>query len=195
MHAQRTQQYSSQEYLALERTQSTRHEYIAGTIIAMAGGSEQHNLIAGNLFASLHGQLRRRVCTVYPSDMRVLIPAIPRYTYPDVSVVCGAAIFEDAKRDTLLNPNILFEVLSPSTQRYDRGTKFKQYWSIPSVQEIILLDQDTIRLERFARHPTEPNIFLFEVYTDPSDQVYLAAIDCTLNVADLHEKVIFPDPN
>ena len=191
MTAQKKSAYSAQEYLTYERTGNARHEYIAGTIYAMAGGSERHNLISGNLYASLHAQLRRRQCTVYPSDMRVLIPNVPRYTYPDISVVCGPALFEDGKRDTLINPTIIVEVLSPSTEKYDRGEKFKHYWSLPSVREYILLDQETYRLERFARHPDEPKIISFEVYTDPQDEIYLAAIDCTVLLTDIYEKVIF----
>jgi Uma2 family endonuclease len=183
--------YSIDEYLAAERASPVRHEYIAGAVYAMAGASEQHNLIAGNLFATLHVQLRRRQCTVYPSDLRVLIPQVPRYTYPDVIVVCGRALFEDTQRDTLLNPTIIAEVLSPSTEKHDRGTKFKQYWSLASVQEYLLIDQESYRLERFARHPADPQMVVFEVYTDPAEQVYLAAIDCTVLLADLYEKVVF----
>ncbi|MBC8161233.1 MAG: Uma2 family endonuclease [Roseiflexaceae bacterium] len=195
MNAQRASAYSAQDYLMYERAGADRHEYIAGAVYAMAGGSEQHNLIVGNVYASLHAQLRRRQCTVYPSDMRVLIPAIPRYTYPDISTVCGTAQFEDGRRDTLLNPSIIIEVLSPSTEKHDRGVKFKHYWSVPSIQEYILIDQETYRLERFARHPDEPQIYLFEVYTEPQDQVYLAAIDCTVLLADIYEKVTFEPIN
>ncbi len=193
MNTERNSAYSIQEYLTRERANTDRHEYIAGAIYAMAGGSEQHNIIVGNVYASLHAQLRRRQCTIYPSDMRVFIPKIPRYTYPDISIVCGPAQFEDGKRDILLNPTIIIEVLSPSTEKYDRGTKFKHYWSLPSVQEYILIDQETYRLERFARHPDEPQIYLFEVYTDPQDQISLSAIQCTLLLADIYEKVVFED--
>lgn len=182
-------------YLSAERSRSARHEYIAGAVYAMAGGSEQHNLIMGNVYASLHMQLRRRPCTVYPSDMRVLIPSVPRYTYPDISAVCGDAQFEDSKRDTLLNPVVLIEVLSPSTEKHDRGPKFKQYWTIGSLQEYILIDQETYRLERYARHPTELQIYLFEVYTGSEDVVHLASIDCTLTLSDVYEKVILGNNN
>ena len=193
MSTQEHRAYSVQEYLDIERTRADRHEYIAGAVYAMAGGSEQHNLIVGNVYASLHAQLRRRQCTVYPSDMRVRIPQIPRYTYPDISVVCGTAEFEDSRRDTLLNPTVIFEVLSPSTEKHDRGTKFKHYWSLPSIHEYILIAQETYRLERFARHPDEPQIYLFNVYIDPKNQVSLSAIDCTLLLADIYEKVVFKD--
>ncbi len=191
MSGQRNRRYSAEEYLTFERASAERHEYSAGTIYAMAGGSEQHNLITGNLYASLHAQLRQRHCTVYPSDMRVLIPNVPRYTYPDISAVCGPAKFEDGRRDTLLNPTLIVEVLSPSTEKYDRGAKFKHYWSLPSVQEYILIDQETYRLERFARHSDQPQMFLFEVYTDPQDQVALEAIGCTVLLADIYEKIVF----
>ena len=191
MSAQPKQAYSRQQYLTTERQATERHEYIAGQVYAMAGGTEQHNLIAGNVYASLHSQLRRRKCTVYNSDMRVLIPFVPRYTYPDLSVVCGVAQFEDGTRDTLLNPTLLIEVLSPSTEKHDRGTKFQHYWSLPSVQEYLLIDQHTYRLERFARHPDTPKLYLFEVYTSEDDKINLTAIDCTLLLADVYEKVAF----
>jgi Uma2 family endonuclease len=182
---------SVEEYLAVERESTARHEYIAGKVYAMAGGSEQHNLIMGNVYASLHAQLRRRQCTIYPSDMKVAILSVPRYTYPDISVVCGEAQFSDTKRDTLLNPTILIEVLSPSTQKQDRGPKFTQYWTLPSLREYILIDQESHRLERYARHPEKPGIFLFTVYTAVDDEVFLDAISCTLLLTDVYEKVMF----
>lgn len=191
MSAQSQPFYSVEAYLATEGERATRHEYIAGAVYAMAGGSEQHNLIMGNVYASLHGQLRRRQCTIYPSDMKVAMLSVPRYTYPDISVVCGEAQFLDTKRNTLLNPTILIEVLSPSTEKQDRGAKFKQYWTLPSLREYILIDQDTYRLERYARHPEQPGIFLFEVYTTPDDVIKLAAIDCILLLTDVYEKVVF----
>lgn len=191
MSAQLQSFYSVQEYLDVERESTTRHEYTAGIVYAMAGGSEQHNLIMGNVYASLHGQLRRRQCTIYPSDMKVAILSVPRYTYPDISVVCGQAQFLDGKRDTLLNPTILIEVLSPSTEKQDRGPKFKQYWTIPSLREYILIDQESHRLERYARHPEKLGIFLFEVYTASDDEIILDAIGCTLLLIDVYEKVVF----
>lgn len=181
--------YSIEEYLIAERSSATRHEYHAGAVYAMAGGSEQHNLIMGNVYASLHSQLRRRQCTVYSSDMRVALASVPRYTYPDISVVCGDAQFADAKRDTLLNPTILIEVLSPSTEKQDRDLN-KQYWTIPSLQEYILIDQDMCRLERYARHLDEPGIYLFQVYTISEEAIALAVIDCTLILSDVYEKVV-----
>jgi Uma2 family endonuclease len=191
MSAQLQPVYSVHDYLRIERDSPTRHEYIAGTVYAMAGGSEQHNLITGNVYASLHSQLRRRQCTIYPSDMKVAILSVPRYTYPDISIVCGEARFSDTNRDVLLNPTILIEVLSPSTEKHDRGAKFKHYWTIPSLHEYILIDQESYRLERYARHPEKHGIFLFEVYTAPNDEITLDAIGCTILLTDVYEKVVF----
>ena len=119
------------EYLAWERDQPQKHEYYRGEVFAMAGATREHNLIVMNLGAELRAALRDRPCEAYPSDMRVRIPATGLYTYPDVTVVCGRPEFEDGVLDTLLNPQLLAEVLSTSTEAYDRGGKFEQYRTLP----------------------------------------------------------------
>src|SRR5262249_9988400 len=131
------------EYLELERASASKHEYLAGEIFAMTGASEQHNLIASNVTATLHRQRRGRSCRVYPSDMRIKVTQTGLNTYPDITVVCGPPEFTDpTKRDTLINPMVIIEILSPSTERYDRGLKFQNYRTIPSLQEYILIAQD-----------------------------------------------------
>jgi len=132
--------YSPQEYLALERVATHKSEYYRGEIFAMAGASILHNLIVGNLIACLHNALSGSGCRVYPRDLRVATPD-GLYTYPDVTVMCGEHTFDDHGRDTLTNPQILIEVLSESTEAYDRGKKFELYRSLPSLRNYILVEQ------------------------------------------------------
>src|SRR5205085_5334550 len=119
--------YTPEEYLILERQAEYKSEYFNGEIFAMTGASRRHNLVAANVLASLHGQLRKRPCEVYSSDMRVKVSPTGLYTYPDVVVVCNDPLFDDKQKDTLLNPTVLIEVLSKSTASYDRGEKFEHY--------------------------------------------------------------------
>jgi len=181
---------SVEEYLARERAAETRSEYYAGEMFAMAGGSRAHNLIAGNLFASLHQQLRRRPCTVYPSDMRVKVSESGLYTYPDVTAVCDPEQFEDARQDTLLNPALVVEVLSPSTESYDRGRKAQNYRTVASLQEYLLITQDAYHVEQFVRQPDGQWLFS---EADGLDAVLpLPSIGCELRLADVYEKVELP---
>jgi Uma2 family endonuclease len=176
-----------QEYLALERKSNHKSEYWGGEIFAMAGASERHNLVATNVIVTLGTQLRGRNCRVYPSDMRVRVPATGLYTYPDVVVVCGKPQFEDNENDTLLNPTIIIEVLSKSTEGYDRGRKFQNYRSLDSLTEYILIAQDAYRIEQYVRQPD--NQWLLSETQDPLGQVQLPTINCTLAVADVYDKV------
>ena len=178
-----------EEYLAFEREADVKHEYYAGEIFAFAGASEEHNLIAGNVFAGLHAQLRKRPCKVYPSDMRVRVSPTGLYTYPDVTVVCAEARFDDEQADTLLNPTVIVEVLSPSTEGYDRGGKFEHYRKLESLQEYVVIAQDRVHVEQHARQ-AQGQWLLSE--TDSTDDVItLPSIACRLAVADLYEKVEF----
>jgi len=179
------------DYLAAERAGKTKHEYVAGQVYAMAGASERHNLVAGNTFASLHAQLRRRSCNVYPSDMRVKTRAMGLYTYPDLSVVCGTPQFEDERRDTLLNPTVIVEVLSPTTENYDRGRKFQHYRTMPSLVEYVLIAQDALHVEHYARQAD--GRWLLAEADGPDGVIQLAAIGCELALADVYEKVEFED--
>ena len=180
------------EYLELERASAGKHEYFAGEIYAMTGASEQHNLIASNVNAALHRQLRGQPCRVYPSDMRVKVTQTGLNTYPDLSVVCGPPQFTDpAKRDTLINPTVIVEILSPSTERYDRGLKFQSYRTIASLQEYILIAQDRRHIERYARH--EGNQWILTEALGPQASLYIAALAATLDLADVYEQVEMPD--
>lgn len=131
------------EYLAFERASETKHEYIDGHVYAMAGASRTHNLIYTNTVAALHPQLRQTPREIYQGVMRVKVQFGDLYSYPEVTIVCDKPQFADSKQDMLLNPVILVEVLSPTTANYDRGRKFQQYRQLESIQEYLLIEQDT----------------------------------------------------
>jgi len=175
------------EYLALERSAEYKSEYLAGEIFAMAGTSERHNLIAGNVFAELHAQLRKRPCKVYVSDVRLKVNRTGLYTYPDVMVVCGETQFADDQQDMILNPTVIIEVLSESTEGYDRGKKFEHYRKLDSLSEYILIAQDRYHVERYVRQPD--NQWLLAETDNVHDTLSLTSIACNLALADIYDKV------
>ena len=182
-----------EEYLALEREAETKSEYYEGRmygVYALAGAGESHALIVTNLVVSLGTQLRDRPCRVYSSDMRVKVTDAGLYTYPDVVVVCGPARFEDDRRDTLVNPSVIIEVLSPSTEGYDRGKKFELYRNLESLTDYILIAQDHSLIEHFARRPDDT--WLLTVCNDLDAAVQIESIGCALPLADVFAKVEWP---
>lgn len=186
--------YTPAEYLAFERGQTdAKHEYLDGQIIPMAetiqdtaGASLAHNRIVSNLVISLGSQMRGRPCDVFSSDMRIHIPATELYTYPDITALCDAPQFEDDQLDILLNPSVIIEVLSPSTEAYDRGAKFDHYRSIESLQTYLLIAQDRAHLERFER---QENGWLLTVAKELETSLRLETIGCELAIADVYERV------
>lgn len=144
--------FSEEEYLEMERKSPIKSEYYMGEIFAMAGAKRNHNLIVTNLLRELSIYLKSKPCEVYPSDMKVKNARDSFYTYPDVTVVCGKPEFLDDKQEVLLNPQLIFEVLSESTEKYDRGGKFALYRNIPSIQEYILVSSDEMKIESFLRN-------------------------------------------
>lgn len=178
--------YTPEEYLALERKAEHRSEYFAGEIFAMFGASEQHNLIALNVAASLHAQFRNRPCKVYASDMRVKVSPTGLYTYPDVVALCGEPQFDDEQKDTLLNPAVIIEVLSPSTEAYDRGGKFGHYRKLASLAEYVLISQEEPHVEHYVRRPD--NQWLLSEASNLQDTISLPSINCAL-LADVYDKV------
>lgn len=178
---------TAEEYLALERRAEGRHEFLNGEIFAMGGASRKHGLVAGNVFASLHAQLRGRPCEAFASDMRVRVAATGLYAYPDVVVVCGAPQFDDGDLDTLLNPTLVVEVLSKSSADYDRGTKFAHYRTLSSLAEYVLFAQDRVHAEHHTRQ-AEGRWLLTET-SDPGAVLELAAVGCLLPLAEVYEKV------
>jgi Uma2 family endonuclease len=194
MTAQRKPYLSEEAYLAHEQLSPIKHEYYAGGVYAMAGASEAHNLIAMNVAASLHRQLRGQSCRTYPSDMRLKILQTGLYTYPDFTIVCGPTQFAHVeKRDTLINPIVIIEILSPSTEPYDRGEKFQHYRTIATLQEYVLIAQDKYRIERFTRQ--DANEWLLSESVGLDTALSLAAIQVTLLLADIYEQItVNPDP-
>jgi Uma2 family endonuclease len=181
---------TAQQYLEIERRAEYKSEFLNGEMFAMSGASRAHNLIATNVTRELSGQLRGRPCETYAGDMRVKVSETGLYTYPDVLVVCGEAEFEDAHVDTLLNPTVIVEVVSPSTEAYDRGEKFAQFRNLASLREYVLIAQDRPRLERFRR--SEGQDWLFSAVDGLEETAHLTAIGCDLALADVYERVPFP---
>ncbi|MGD9854379.1 MAG: Uma2 family endonuclease [Planctomycetaceae bacterium] len=179
--------YTVDEYLALERASDVKHEFFDGEIFAMAGGSRPHNLISLNIASELRAALEDSPCEVYPSDMRVKLPT-GLYTYPDCSVVCADPQFDGKQQDVLLNPLLIVEVLSPSTEAYDRGTKFEHYGQLPSLREYVLVSQDRINLEHYVRaDANSPWVLARSGAADATTS--FAAIDRTLTLAKIYAKV------
>lgn len=178
--------FSSAEYLAFERDAEERHELIDGHVVAMTGGTFAHAVIAGNVARTLGNALQQRPCWVCPADMRVKIEASDRYTYADVAVVCGTPVFEDDRRDTLLNPSVLFEVLSDSTESYDRGEKFAHYRTLTSLTDYVLLSQKRVLVEHYRRQ--DDGAWLLRAL-GPGDSLALPSIGCEVAVDDFYLKV------
>ena len=176
-----------EEYLALERKAEYKSEYLHGEIFAMTGASRKHNLVTGNILAELNRQLRGKPGEVYASKMRVKVTATGLYTYPDVVVVCGEPKFEDEYVDTLLNPTLLVEVLSQSTERYDRIAKSSYYRTLDSLAEHLLVAQDEVRLEQYVKQ-ANGQWLLFEC-SSLDKVVELPSISCSLALGDVYDKV------
>lgn len=187
MSLQRQPKLTPEEYLALERTAEYKSEYVAGELFAMAGASERHVSIVANTMYLLVGQLKGRPCKAYSTDMRLKVSPTGLYTYPDIIVVCGTPVFADEQKDTLLNPIVLIEVLSESTEAYDRGKKFDHYRTLASVSDYLLISQDQHTIEHFVRQPD--NRWLFSAHADLDDIVEVASIACTLQLRDVYDKV------
>ena len=180
--------YTPEEYLIKERESEFKSEYRDGDIIAMPGASRQHNLISGNIFGELYIQLLDNSCEVYTNDMRVKVSDTDLYTYPDVVVVCDEPHFEDNNFDTLLNPTVIVEVLSPSTESYDRNEKFTSYQTLESLQEYVLVSQNNRNVEKYLRKGEE---WLLSVFRSVEDVMQLASIECKLVLRAIYAKVKF----
>jgi len=178
--------FSPEEYLALERKAGFKSEYHDGFITAMAGTSREHNLITLNFGREISSQLKERPCEAYVSDMRVHIDRTGLYTYPDVVVVCGEPQFEDDAVDTLLNPTVIVEVLSPTTEAYDRGKKFLHYRRLPSLREYVVVSQDKVLVERFTRRGDD---WVLTELNQIDDTLRLASIECELPLREIYAKV------
>ena len=181
---------TEEQYLAIERAAEFKSEFLNGEMFAMSGASVRHADLDGNVYAELHTRLRGSPCRVFNSDLRVRVSATGLYTYPDVTVVCGPPALADGHQDVLLNPAVIFEVLSPSTERYDRGRKFQHYRTIETLQSYILVEQDRIRVEHYS--PQADNTWTLRDYQQPEDQLTIDSIGVAIPLARIYERVEFP---
>jgi Uma2 family endonuclease len=185
------QRFTPEEYLELERKAEFKSEYLDGQIYAMAGASPAHCVITPNLTSELVSQLGETPCQVFSSDMKVRTTYKGLYSYPDLSVVCGEPIFHDDKQDILINPKVIFEVLSPSTEAFDRGAKFFRYQIIDTFTDYVLIAQDEPRLEHFIRQ--QDGGWLLYIVRGLENKLSIPSIDCTISLAGLYDRIKFPE--
>jgi Uma2 family endonuclease len=179
---------SPEEYLAAEREALEKHEYLNGEVFAMAGAKMAHVAICGNLVRSLGNQLAKGDCQAFQSDLRTHIPKTGLYTYPDIIVVCGKVeLVPDGHLDTLLNPTVIIEVLSPSTAEYDRGAKFDHYKTIDSLKEYVLVGQERKRVARHTR--LDGDSWVLTDFIGDDSQIELVSIGCMLTMSEIYERV------
>ena len=180
-----------EEYLEIERKAEYKSEYFGGEVFAMAGAKRRHNVIAWNIGGELRQHLKGRNCEAYPADMRVFVPQTGLYTYPDLVVVCGEPQFQDNAFDTLLNPILIIEVLSDTTETYDRGKKFQHYRSIESLQEYVLVSQDEARIEKYVKRGD--GFWLLSEAVGLDSEIEFASIECRIALAEVYDKIDFSD--
>lgn len=187
MTAQPKERVSVHDYLVQDQQSDTKLEYYAGTIVAQAGSTARHNLIVANLIGHLYPQVRRNSCQIFPSDMRVQAIDQTIYTYPDITIVCGTPQYADPNEMTLLNPTVIIEILSPTTEARDRTEKLVYYRRIESLQEYILIAQHTAYVQRYTRQT--PHFWYVHLTDDLADQVTLEAIGCTITMSEIYDGI------
>lgn len=183
--------FTPDDYLALERRSEIRHEFLDGTVYAMAGESPTHSAICFNLAGALHPQLRDTNCRGFSPNMKVRAGEAGLYAYPDLAVACGEAFFHDRHGDVLLNPAVVFEVLSRSTQTYDRGEKFERYKSIETLRDYVLVSQDQPLVEHFSRQPD--GTWTRAELSGAGADFMLDSINCRLTLADIYDRIDFAE--
>jgi Uma2 family endonuclease len=190
--------FTVDEYLARERASLDRHEYLDGHILAMAGESDAHGIISVNVVVSLGSQLKGTPCQARTKDTKVRSGPIPMpghgtrglFSYPDIVVICGGPEYHDAFRDVILNPTTIVEVLSPTTEALDRGAKFLGYQTYtPSLKDYLLVSQDEAQVEHYTR---QPDTWSYRRFTGLEATVAIPSIKCTLRLADVYDRVVFP---
>lgn len=191
--------HTIEEYLALERASEERHEYLDGQIYALAGESEEHGDICTNIVGELRAQLKGTPCRVWSKDIKVRSGPTPKpyqttkglFSYPDVVVVCGERQYHDQHRDVLLNPLVIIEVLSPSTEAFDRGEKFRRYRTyLKSLTDYVLVSQAMPLIDHYRRQ--SGNEWVLSSVGDLEGSLYLASIDCTLRLTEVYDRITFP---
>lgn len=181
--------YTATEYLALERAADHKNEFVNGRIYAMSGASFRHNVIVSNLVITIGARLRGGACSVVSNDQRVKVSPTGMYTYPDVVALCEPPRLEDSHGDTLLNPAVIIEVLSDSTEKYDRGEKFAHYRKIESLREYILVSQDKLRVEQYVRHGEH---WMLSEISDPAGSLHIDTLGCEIALRDVYDRVELP---
>jgi Uma2 family endonuclease len=185
--------FTPEEYLALELKAEYKSQYVAGEIFAMAGAQPWHSEVISNIAGMLYNQFRGRPCRAYIGDTRVRVVSGELWTYPDVAAVCGEPKFESASNPhSLLNPKVIFEVLSPSTEAFDRGDKFARYRRLESLTDYVLAASERMQIEHYVRQGDES--WNLKEYSQPGDCLPLASIGCELPLAEIYERVSFPAP-
>lgn len=185
--------FTQEEYLELELKADYRSQYVAGEIYAMAGAQPWHVKITNNLSGMLYNRFRGKPGEFYSSDMRVRVKAGELWTYPDLAALCGTPVYETRQNPhSLLNPQVIFEVLSPSTEAFDRGDKFARYRLLESLTDYVLVSSELMRIEHFVRQGD--GSWKFNEYHQPGDRLPLTSLDCDLPLAEIYEWVSFPEP-
>lgn len=179
--------YNLAQYLEIEKKSSTKHEYFENEIFSMAGASDAHNEIFSNIFSQIAAKLKGKSCRPYGSDKRLHIPENTLYTYPDISIYCNGLIHSLNDNDSSILPTVLIEILSSSTQTYDRGDKFKLYRDIPSLKEYILIDSESITIESFFLN--SKNNWELQEYTNQSEKLTLKSLNIDILILDIYENV------
>jgi len=177
------------EYLQIERAAEFKSEFFDGELFAMAGGTLRHSLISTNLAREFGNRLKGKPCSAFNTDLRIKVEATGLYTYPDLSVICGQPQFVDGETDTVVNPSVLVEVLSDSTEAYDRGRKFEHYRQIPSLREYLLISQHEPRIEQFIRQPD--NNWLLHEAAGLNATLLLPSLEITLALNEVFAQVDF----
>ncbi len=188
-HKQIRTMLTAEEYLGQERVAEFKSEYVNGDVTAMAGGSSNHSEIATNVIGIIKQQLIERPCRVFNSDLKVRIDKANSFRYPDVSGLCGPILYHDKTRDAYCNPAVIFEVLSPSTESFDRGEKFRLYRLLDSLFEYILVRQDRVEVEVWTRGAD--SVWTSVIYNEAIDSIRLKTLDCSLTLGDIYDKVEF----
>lgn len=177
-----------EEYLTIERQAEFKSEYVDGAMYSMAGGSPEHSLVGMNVSGELYVQLKKSSCRVFNSDQRVRVPSKRKYLYPDVTVVCDQPRFADDEKDVLLNPLLIVEVLSDSTEKYDRRKKFLYYQEIESFREYLLVDQNSPLIQHFVKQPDGG--WLCTRIEGLDKTITFSTVNCTIALSDIYAKVL-----
>ncbi|MBK7992880.1 MAG: Uma2 family endonuclease [Blastocatellia bacterium] len=194
MSSQPKKSYTLEEYFEIERNSQIKYEYWDGQIFAMSGASPEHNKISVNLTIDIGSQLRSRSCELFHSDQRVKVPTWPPYRYPDLVALCGKPEYQEIGGvKALLNPSLIIEILSPSTEAFDRGDKFSYYKSIPTFCEYILVAQHRPHITQIIKQ--SDNKWLLSEVNELTESIYLTSIDCSLKLSDIYLGVEFPPAN